>query len=284
MPRPILVLPDTLLRKAVTPVGGTTPAGYTKKRGKKPGTYIYVKARVRLTEAEVEKRRLERTLRKMQRMIGQGKIKGTLAQHVAIAKVEIHLAERAFKPLTAALRRAAPKDALVTGRIKALESALGKIVRQPEKYGDVSDLYDVTGTRVQVGTVREVRRAVEDIRRSPGIKILSEWNYLDEPRGDYRSYHLTIEHEGQQKEVQVRTFNMDVIGEWAHFIYKPMNKKQEQWLERYSEPILAYQHQAWEHYWSADNGVRPPEPSMPNCHPVVKRTFGCIPPAKLDWL
>jgi hypothetical protein len=76
---------------------------------------------------------------------------------------------------------------------------------------------------------------------------------------------------------------MNVIGEWAHYIYKPMTPQQERWLEQYSEPILAYQHQAWAHYWSADNGVRPPQPPMPPCNPVVKRTFGCIEPANLGY-
>jgi ppGpp synthetase/RelA/SpoT-type nucleotidyltranferase len=164
-------------------------------------------------------------------------------------------------------------DADVYGRVKDLHSALGKIIRKPEKYSKVSDLDDGGGMRVVRKSLADVQEAVAEIRKR--FRVVGENDYLNghPANGDYRSFHMIIERDGKQQEIQVRTGNQDRWGDWFHDLYKPRTQEQAEFarknrktLDRYSSDISSY-------FFARDQGKRAKKPPCPE---VVGPTVGCL--------
>lgn len=221
--------------------------------------------------ANAEIARLSATLEEFEQAIGAGKIHGDVGEHIRVAQAEVQGHEQALPALMSDLKAMAGKGK-VKARVKKLESVLGKIVRKP-KYRDAAALQDLTGARIVHENVEQVMATVRAIKAK--YEVVTEDNYIDAPQGDYRSYHLIVEHEGRQKEIQVRTKNQDVFADFAHNIYKPLTPAQEQAIRTSRAEVEQYSKQAAAHYWALDSGAEDVPPPPP-CIPVVKQAFGCL--------
>ena len=217
------------------------------------------------------------TVNALNAAIEKGVLSGTLSEHVRIAKKFIAKHNTNFESsmgqMTQAIQTAGVTNITVTGRTKALESTLGKLVRKP-KYGTADKLQDGTGMRVVCKSVQDVRKAVAAVRAK--YEVVEEDNYIDTPQGDYRSHHLIIRDEdGLQKEIQIRTGNQNIWADWFHDVYKPMTPEQLEAAEQHIDILNDYASKMAEYFWQVDQGKDPG--AMPNCPNVIAQTpFGCL--------
>ena len=161
----------------------------------------------------------------------------------------------------------------VQGRVKTLESVLGKLTRK-KHYADATQLQDISGFRVIHNTVADVRRTVAAIKDK--YEVVTEDDYLEQPQGAYRSYHLIVRHAGLQKEIQVRTARQDVFANWAHESYKPHTPEQIAAMRDHEPHITEYSKSASTYYWAQDTGQPTNPPFAPPCTRTVKDAFGCL--------
>lgn len=199
----------------------------------------------------------------------------TPEQHLEIAKTFLKKHENglpaALDRVTAAVKG---EGAAVMGRVKDVNSAMGKLGRKP-KYGTVDNLKDGTGMRVVCESVQDVLDSVKSIKERFKTSAADEEDYINKPKDGYRSYHLIIQDDdGLWKEVQVRTPNQDTWANWAHDIYKPVTPEQEQVLASSKDEVMDYGAKMSEFYYSKDQGKKG---QAPDCPEVVKKTFGCLP-------
>lgn len=227
-----------------------------------------------------EERKREQALQKMagtveavSAKIAESALPGPIEFQVSKAKEVIAAHIAGLNSLLEELQKVSPPNAKVKGRVKEFESALGKMARKP-KYQHCGNLQDVTGTRVVCGSIQEVKDTVNRIKGK--YEVIDEDDYITNPQGDYRSHHLIIVHQGQQKEVQVRTGNQDTWGDWFHGMYKPLTPEQEYNAKTHGKYLNRYAKQVADFMYARDTGKRTPPPSMPPCTPTVKYTFGCL--------
>ena len=196
----------------------------------------------------------------------------TPKEHVELASKIIKQHNGLLAKTLKVLETVSGPGAIVKGRVKVLESALGKIIRKPEEYPSADKLQDVTGTRVVHDTVAQVRDTVGKLRKL--YKVVDEDDYITKPQGNYRSYHLILEdpNTGLQFEAQIRTRNQDTFAEWAHNVYKPVNEVQ---AEHRADPEVGdYERKMAEYFWEIDNGKVDATP--PPCTTTIKIAFGCL--------
>lgn len=177
-----------------------------------------------------------------------------------------------FKPLMEALQKLAP-DAKIKGRVKKTASIMGKMQRKSKYAGNVGLMQDITGTRIVAKDIAGVKEVVESIRKK--YKIVEEDNYIDSPKGDYRSHHLIILDGDLQKEVQIRTPNQNTFASWAHDIYKPTSDEQAAAIAKNEDLIKAYSKNLSAHFYAIDAGADV-IPEKPPCIPAVKDSVGCV--------
>lgn len=196
----------------------------------------------------------------------------TPEEHVQIAKQELAKHQAAFAGMKASVDQIA-QGGLVQGRVKKLYSMAEKLARKSDEYPDATKLLDTSGLRIQYNSIAEVKAAVD--RAKGSFEILFEENYIDKPKGDYRSHHLIIrdKQSGLAYELQIRTKNQNSYADWAHNAYKPMTPDQE--AHKNDPEIKAYSALMSEYIWQLDNQVAQPIPP-PECPPVVKYVFGCV--------
>lgn len=201
----------------------------------------------------------------------------TVEEHVAIG--EKFLGEHA-KNLSKSLSRLEglmPEGVKVKGRVKTLESALGKLVRKP-KYGTVDKLQDGTGMRVIAKDTAVLEKSIAALKKN--YKVVAEDDYISKPLGGetglgYRSYHAIIEDEdGLQKEVQLRTPNQNTHADWCHDVYKPVNAEQERAMKENADEIAKYARDMGDFFEKVDKAEKPG--SQPPCPPPVKQYFTCL--------
>ena len=117
----------------------------------------------------------------------------------------------------------------VKSRVKSPESIAGKLHRRGYKITaeDACDhMSDIAGIRCICSYAKDIFYMVDVLKRQPDIKILSEKDYITEPkRTGYRSFHLIVEVPVYftnktfyvPVEVQLRTQAMDF---WASLEHK----------------------------------------------------------------
>jgi ppGpp synthetase/RelA/SpoT-type nucleotidyltranferase/predicted ABC-type ATPase len=206
----------------------------------------------------------------LQRLDGQLPGGKTTQEHFQIAKDFLAQHRAAFGATMKAMQNLAGETGEVSARVKDLGSALNKLVRKP-KYGTADKLQDGMGARIQHQTVSQVWETVKKAKSQ--FKVVTEDNYLDTPLGDYRSYHLILEGPtGLQFELQVRTHNQNIFGDWAHKGYKPETAEQEKYKDH--PDVKRYSKEMSEYFWEVDNEQTPK--FTPECPPVVQQVFGCM--------
>lgn len=196
-----------------------------------------------------------------------------LEKHVEIAQDIIDKHKGSLKAKLDALKELSPPGADIKGRVKELESAVGKVARKP-KYGTAKGLQDVTGTRVITDSIDKVIDTVNKIKKK--YEIVDEDDYISEAKDGYRSHHLIARDEnGLEFEIQVRTENQNKWADWAHDIYKPVNEAQEQVIKDHAEEIDKYRLLSSAYFYSQDN-PKVEKVDKPKCPEVVKNSFGCL--------
>jgi phage-related protein (TIGR01555 family) len=198
------------------------------------------------------------------------------AEHVAIAQnlLDAHNAEKNAE--IDKLKSLAPKSADVKGRTKKLDSVLGKLERKP-KYGTAEKLQDMTGLRVVANDLEGVKSTVAEIEKN--YKVIEKDDYVANPKegSGYRSVHLIVESpNGLQKEIQVRTRDMDKHADWAHDAYKPQTPGQEKYLSSAAnrDAVQKYSEAAANHYQAKAEGRT--DTRMPDPPPGMAEHFGVL--------
>lgn len=165
------------------------------------------------------------------------------------------------------------EDVKIFGRIKEVESMIGKLGRKPDEYKDVSDLNDVSGVRVMTKNINDVSKTISYIRSK--YNVIQEENNIDHDRGGYRSYHVTVQDEhGVKSEIQIRTENQNAWANWCHDnFYKPKNQKLRQFYNEHKEVITNYSLGMSDYYYKKDIGIDVPRPV---CPPEIEQVVGCM--------
>jgi putative GTP pyrophosphokinase len=114
------------------------------------------------------------------------------------------------------------------GRIKSPQSMIEKLKKlgfEPTVENAMTKVYDASGIRVVCSFIDDVYNLVYMIRQQNDIKIVSEKDYIKNPKpSGYRSYHLQIEMPitiGDKThtvlaEIQIRTVIMDCWASLEH--------------------------------------------------------------------
>lgn len=201
-------------------------------------------------------------------------------EHEAIAEKAIaqHAAQKdAVVARLAEIASATPginkEDLHVKGRVKETKSALNKLREKPQ-YGDASKLQDITGMRVIAGTTEDVNRISDAIHAN--YEVLeggrgSKEDYIAHPKEGtgYRSVHFIVKTDAGPAEIQVRTANQNAHADWAHNVYKPLDRAQER-LAR-DERVGKLVNEVAEHFNRVDRGI---ESTMPHIPSAVRLVFG----------
>lgn len=236
-------------------------------------------------EAQAKKRKeLASTIRRMARYVQQGLIAPLgVGDHIRAAKEMRAKHAKRQQGFMRDLGRLAGPRYKVTGRLKDLDSMLGKIAppdAKNVKYKAASALGDVTGTRIIAGSIGEVYDIIESIKGKGaryGIRIKNIDDKVRNPQGavKYRSIHLDIvDKDGEVKELQIRTRRQDMAADWSHDQYKPYTREQVRALERHKNRIIDYAARVSDYFYSQDKGEE--VGAAPPCPRVVSRYFGCI--------
>jgi len=74
---------------------------------------------------------------------------------------------------------------VISGRVKEIDSMVGKLARKPELYATVGDLNDVSGVRVMADDLDDVFKSLKYIKDN--YNVVEEKNNIDIDRDGYRS-------------------------------------------------------------------------------------------------
>lgn len=106
-------------------------------------------------------------------------------------------------------------DAVVSQRLKRMETILDKLMRQPNM--DLSTMQDLGGCRVVVGTIPELRALQQRLQSNHPDARVSD--YVSQPRASgYRAVHVVAPWGGSPRkpvEIQLRTYSMHL---WADMV------------------------------------------------------------------
>jgi ppGpp synthetase/RelA/SpoT-type nucleotidyltranferase len=161
----------------------------------------------------------------------------------------------------------------ISGRVKAIDSMVGKLARKPELYATVGDLNDVSGVRVMTSDLDGVFKSLKYIKDN--YDVVEEKNNIDVDRDGYRSYHAIIDDgSGVLSEIQIRTESQDVWANYVHDrIYKPKNNKLKNYVNDNKEAITGYIMQMSEYFHNKDKGI---EEIKPECPQEIQIELGCM--------
>tara|TARA_R110001599_G_scaffold6599_1_gene32393 strand:- start:1782 stop:3125 length:1344 start_codon:yes stop_codon:yes gene_type:complete len=161
----------------------------------------------------------------------------------------------------------------ISGRVKAIDSMVGKLARKPELYATVGDLNDVSGVRVMTSDLDGVFKSLKYIKDN--YDVVEEKNNIDVDRDGYRSYHAIIDDgSGVLSEIQIRTESQDVWANYVHDrIYKPKNNKLKNYVNHNKEAITGYIMQMSEYFHNKDKGI---EEIKPECPQEIEVELGCM--------
>ncbi len=112
-------------------------------------------------------------------------------------------------------------------RAKTPESIMRKLINKDldvSYESAVQNLHDIVGIRIICPYLDDVYLVTNTLKDIPGIKIVSEKNYIDHPKkSGYRSIHLIVDVSGRddeitRAEIQIRSVAMNIWADLEHFI------------------------------------------------------------------
>jgi ppGpp synthetase/RelA/SpoT-type nucleotidyltranferase len=211
-------------------------------------------------------------------------------KHVRIAQETLARHRKTLGEKLEALKRLSPPGSKIKGRVKEMESAVGKVQRKP-KYGTADRLQDLTGTRVIMNssaevldTVKKLREQYEIIEEDDYITPLDQRKFPDEKsraktaavmEPGYRSYHMVAKDKyGNSFEIQLRTADQNTFAEWSHPVYKPESLPQLEYVKKHGEELNKYGQTMANYFVAKERNPKTPVPPCPTV--VAKSPFGCI--------
>ena len=162
---------------------------------------------------------------------------------------------------------------VISGRVKEIDSMVGKLARKPELYATVGDLNDVSGVRVMADDLTGVFKSLEYIKDN--YNVVEEKNNIDVDRDGYRSYHAIIDDgSGILSEIQIRTKNENTWANYVHDrIYKPTDKKLKKYVDKNKEMVTNYVLDMSEYFHNLDMGMFD---ERPDCPEKIEVVMGCM--------
>ena len=115
---------------------------------------------------------------------------------------EQHLAQRDFWPTVVEVVKAEMTTMLrslhiagkVEGRAKSTGSVVGKAMRKPDRYGDLSEFGDLAATRALVPFLSDVGPLAQEICGHPGFTVIQDDNKRRKPDAlQYQARHMELE-------------------------------------------------------------------------------------------
>ena len=149
----------------------------------------------------------------------------------------------------------------VSSRLKTVESIMEKLTRRGT---ELSSLTDIAGVRVVFSTLDSLYAGLKKIRGE--FNVIEEEDYITQPKGLYRSYHLLVESNGLPVEVQLKTKRMLEWSEMGHAQF-PVYKEQEELRRKYGKKLKkleTYYDRMAEHYYKSDTGEKLKRPKVPS--------------------
>lgn len=220
--------------------------------------------------------RLAKSREALDQAVRAGKLKGTAQEHEKEMSDLIGKHAASFQKHLDDLKALAPEGTHVKGRVKALDSALGKLATNPA-YDQASKMQDLTGLRIVTGNrVKDVYKATDAIKARYKVLEGTEEDAIQNPKGAYRSYHMTIEgDDGLPKEVQLRTRDQNSHADWSHNIYKPLNRAQRRMVASVKDKLNRFSKEVSDHYHAIATGTVGKALQKPSCPQEIRRVFGC---------
>lgn len=165
------------------------------------------------------------------------------------------------------------RGVVVSGRVKEIDSMVGKLARQPENFKTVGDLHDISGVRIMADNLDGVFTSLEFVKNN--YNVVEEKNNIDVDRDGYRSYHAIIDDgSGILSEIQIRTKSQDKWANYVHnTIYKPKNKKLKNYVNKNKEMITSYVLDMSEYFHNIDKGM---DDKRPDCPEDIEIVMGCM--------
>jgi N12 class adenine-specific DNA methylase/ppGpp synthetase/RelA/SpoT-type nucleotidyltranferase len=123
--------------------------------------------------------------------------------------------EKAYPGLHSKLENTIP-DGELSGRVKTLESVVKKLKKKNAKGEPFTqnNMEDIIGMRLTFDNQKDILDAASKIKTN--FKVTQDEDYITNPKDGYRSYHLTVEHDGKPAEIQLRTPNQTRWADWMH--------------------------------------------------------------------
>jgi ppGpp synthetase/RelA/SpoT-type nucleotidyltranferase len=148
----------------------------------------------------------------------------------------------------------------VSYRIKSRESIIEKLGRKGKR---IEELTDIAGIRVTFLTLDLLYKGLEKIRNK--FNVVEEEDYINQPQGGYRSYHLIIMVQGKPIEVQLKTYRMFEWSESGHDVfYKGKSDLEKKYGPEEVSEAEKYRSTASEYYQAKDEGKIVPKPKTPS--------------------
>ena len=162
---------------------------------------------------------------------------------------------------------------IISGRVKEIESMVGKLARQPENFNTVADLHDVSGVRVMADNLDGINSSLKYIKDN--YNVVEEKDNVEDHRDGYRGYHAIIEDEsGVKSEIQIRTKTQDVWAKYVHErVYKPKNNKVKKYVNDNKETITSYIIGMSDYFHNSEKGV---SIEKPDCPEELEIELGCM--------
>ena len=149
----------------------------------------------------------------------------------------------------------------VSSRLKTAESIAEKLHRRNL---DITETTDIAGARVIFTNVDSLFAGLTKIRNN--FDVVQEENYIEKPKGNYRSYHLLVNVSGLPIEIQLKT-NRQL--EWGEIGHKelPLYKSREELQSLYGKNLKKlekYYNRMSAHYYFSDIGQKLKRPKVPS--------------------
>ena len=162
------------------------------------------------------------------------------------------------------------KGRTISGRMKTVDSAMGKLEKKGQT--DPKDILDIAGMRIESNSIGDVKEDVAKLK-DRFKKVLRENNYVDNPKGGYRSHHLIVEKDGRPIEIQVRTKNQTKWGDYSHDTFYKIPSDKVAVFAKNQSTIDKYLGALSNHFFKIDQGR---ESVLPPCPSVIASIAGCF--------
>ena len=125
-----------------------------------------------------------------------------------------------------------------------------------------------------VDNIQQLDRMIDDLKKKVPRLVSVNDQVRNPGEGHYRSVHIQfIDHDGNEKELQLRTAHQDIHSEWMHLVYKPETPYQEHIVETHGSVLWKYAEDMSDYFYAVDKGQTATKPPCPD---TVRQSIGCL--------